>query len=202
MSWIRLTNMIRLTVLTSLLLLPALACRNAPMPGGASVAAAEGSGSAEGATALAVSTTAFAPGGAIPRSFTCDGEGVSPDLLWTAAAGSVQSFAVIADDPDAPRGTFTHWLAWNIPAQSKGLEKNMPNDETLANCARQGRNGFGRTGYAGPCPPAGTTHRYFFKVFALDAKLDLKAGADRDELESAMKGHVMAQGEVMGTYGR
>jgi Raf kinase inhibitor-like YbhB/YbcL family protein len=188
--------------LTSLLLFLALACRNTPMPGGTSVAAAGGSGTAEGATALAVSSTAFSPGGAIPRSFTCDGEGVSPDLSWSEAPAGVQSFAVIAEDPDAPRGTFTHWLVWNIPGQSKGLEKNVPNDETLANGARQGRNGFGRTGYAGPCPPAGTAHRYFFKVFALDAKLDLKAGAGRDELESAMKGHVMTQGEVMGAYGR
>jgi Raf kinase inhibitor-like YbhB/YbcL family protein len=181
-----------------ILLLLALAWRDARVAGGTSVEAAEGTG----AGVLAVSTTAFLSGGAIPRSYTCDGEGTSPDLSWTGAPAGVQSFAVIADDPDAPSGTFTHWLIWNSPAQSKGLEKGVPNDETLTDGARQGRNGFGRIGYAGPCPPPGTMHRYFFKVFALDRKLDVRADAGRDELDSAMNGHVLAQGRVMGTYGR
>jgi len=152
--------------------------------------------------ALAVTTTAFSPGSAIPMSYTCDGADASPELSWTGVPAGVQSFAVIADDPDAPRGTWTHWLIWNTPGQSRGLPKGVLKDETLDDGSSQGRNDFGRIGYGGPCPPAGRPHRYFFKVFALDAKLDVKAGANRNELERAMKGHVLAQGEVMGKYGR
>jgi hypothetical protein len=151
---------------------------------------------------LAVTTTAFSPGGAIPKSYTCEGADASPDLSWSGAPVGVQSFALIADDPDAPVGTWTHWLIWNIPAQSTGLPKGVPKDETLRDGTSQGRNDFRRVGYGGPCPPPGKPHRYFFKVYALDAKLDLRAGANRNELERAMKGHVLAQGELMGKYGR
>jgi len=151
---------------------------------------------------LAVTTTAFSPGGAIPKSYTCDGADASPDLSWSGAPAGVQSFALIADDPDAPVGTWTHWLIWNIPAQSTGLPKGVPKDETLRDGTSQGRNDFRRVGYGGPCPPPGKPHRYFFKVYALDAKLDLRGGANRNELERAMKGHVLAQGELMGKYGR
>ena len=151
---------------------------------------------------IAVRTRAFSPGGAIPKSYTCDGADASPDLSWSGAPIGVQSFALIADDPDAPVGTWTHWLIWNIPAQSKGLPTDMPKDETLGNGACQGRNDFRHIGYRGPCPPPGKPHRYFFKVYALDAMLNLKTGAKRDELEGAMKGHVLAKGELMGKYGR
>jgi Raf kinase inhibitor-like YbhB/YbcL family protein len=109
---------------------------------------------------------------------------------------------LIADDPDAPVGTWTHWLIWNIPPQNSGLPKGVPKDETLDDGTRQGKNDFRCIGYGGPCPPPGKPHRYFFKVYALDATLDLRAGANRDELERAMKGHVLAQRELMGKYGR
>ena len=151
---------------------------------------------------LAITTTAFSPDRAIPKNYTCDGADTSPDLSWSGAPAVVQSFALIVDDPDAPVGTWTHWLIWNIPAQSSALRKNVSKDETLGDGSRQGRNDFRRIGYGGPCPPPGKPHRYFFKLYALDAKLDLKAGATKNELERAIKGHVLAQGELMGKYGR
>jgi len=152
--------------------------------------------------ALAITTKAFSEGGAIPKMYTCDDADTSPDLSWSGAPAGVQALALIADDPDAPAGTWTHWLVWNIPAQSNGLAKGVPKNETLGDGARQGRNDFRRVGYGGPCPPAGKPHRYFFRLYALDRKLDLKAGASRKELEQAIEGHVLAQGELMGKYGR
>jgi hypothetical protein len=187
-----------LLLLSGVLLLPVFACRDARTSGKADTSTIEGGG----AMSLMVTTTAFSPGGAIPKSYTCDGTDASPDLSWSGAPAGVQSFAMIADDPDAPVGTWTHWLIWNIPAQSAGLLKGVPKDETLIDGTRQGRNDFRRIGYGGPCPPPGKPHRYFFKVYALDTKLDLKAGANRDELERATKGHVLTQGELMGKYGR
>ena len=151
---------------------------------------------------LAVTSTAFPAGGAIPKSYTCDGTDVSPDLSWSGAPAGVQSFALIADDPDAPVGTWTHWLIWNIPPHSAALPQGMPKDETLNDGTRQGRNDFRRIGYGGPCPPPGKPHRYYFKLIALDAKLELKAGAARGDLDQAIKGHVLAQGELMGKFGR
>jgi len=187
-----------LLLLSGVLLLSVFACRDARTSGKADTSTIEGGG----AMSLMVTTTAFSPGGAIPKSYTCDGTDASPDLSWSGAPAGVQSFAMIADDPDAPVGTWTHWLIWNIPAQSPGLLKGVPKDETLIDGTRQGRNDFRRIGYGGPCPPPGKPHRYFLKVYALDTKLDLKAGANRDELERATKGHVLAQGELMGKYGR
>lgn len=151
---------------------------------------------------LAITTKSFSPGSAIPKNSTCDGADVSPELSWSGAPDGVQSFALIADDPDAPVGLWTHWLIWNIPAHNAELPKGVPKIETLSDGARQGRNDFQRIGYGGPCPPPGKPHRYFFKLYALSAKLELKAGAGRNELEAAMKNHILAQGELMGTYGR
>lgn len=186
----------RLFALSSILLVTVFACRSTRTRGEA--------GTSEGGSAMsiAVTTTAFPPNGAIPANYTCDGADVSPDLSWSGAPSGVQSFALIAQDPDAPAGTWTHWLIWNIPAQSTGLPKRVPQDETLGDGARQGRNDFRRIGYNGPCPPRGKAHRYFFRLYALNAKLDLRAGANRNELEEAMKGHVLAQGELMARYGR
>ena len=152
--------------------------------------------------ALAITTKAFSEGGTIPKIYTCDESDASPDLSWSGAPAGVQAFALIADDPDAPAGTWTHWIIWNIPAQSTGLAKGVPKDETLNDGSRQGRNDFRRVGYGGPCPPAGKPHRYFFKLYALDRKLDLKAGANRKELEEAIEGHMLAHAELMGKYGR
>jgi len=152
--------------------------------------------------AFTLTTTAFSAGGEIPKKYTCDSADVSPSLAWSDAPAGAQSFALIADDPDAPVGTWTHWLIWNIPGKSRGLAENVLKMDTLADGTRQGRNDFRRIGYGGPCPPPGKPHRYFFRLHALDSVLDLKAGVSRAELELAMKGHVLAQAEVMGKYGR
>ncbi len=151
---------------------------------------------------FALSTTAFAAGGAIPKKYTCDSADVSPALNWNNAPAGTQSFALIADDPDAPVGTWTHWTIWDIPANSTSLPEGVPKVEQTTDGARQGKNDFKHIGYGGPCPPAGRPHRYFFKLYALNAKLDVKGGASRGELESAIKGHVLAQAEWMGAYGR
>ena len=151
--------------------------------------------------ALKLSSTAFSNGSDIPVKYTCDGNDVSPALSWSDAPKDTTSFALIADDPDAPSGTFTHWVLYAIPANTQQLPEGVPADEET-NVGRQGRNGFGRTGYGGPCPPPGRPHRYFFKLYALNAPLNLKPGASRNELESAMKGHVIAHTEIMGRYQR
>jgi Raf kinase inhibitor-like YbhB/YbcL family protein len=155
-----------------------------------------------GAMAFALKTTAFPEGGNIPKQYTCDGPDVSPTLNWHDAPAGVQSFALIADDPDAPVGTWTHWVIWNIPASAAALPEGVPKNETLPDGARQGRNDFKKIGYGGPCPPPGKPHRYFFRLYALDSKPDVKAGAGRNELERAMKGHILSQAELMGKYGR
>ena len=147
-------------------------------------------------------TTAFADGSGIPKKHTCDGVDVSPALAWNDAPAGAQSFALIADDPDAPVGTWTHWIIWNIPAKATALPEGVAKSGPSEDGESQGRNDFRRIGYGGPCPPPGKAHRYFFKLFALNTKLDLKAGAGRDALERAMKGHILSQTELMGTYRR
>lgn len=152
--------------------------------------------------AFTVQSTAFAAGGTIPARYTCDGANLSPALSWKDAPAGTQALALIADDPDASAGTWTHWLLWNLPPQATLLPEGVPPAETLANAARQGRNDFRRLGYGGPCPPPGKAHRYFFRLYALDTRLELKPGAARRDLEHAMEGHVLAQAEWMGRYGR
>lgn len=154
------------------------------------------------AMSLTVSSTSFQSGGEIAKKFTCDGEDVSPEITWNGAPDGVQAFALIADDPDAPVGTWTHWVLYDLPASSTRLNEGLPKSEQLPDGSKQGRNDFRKVGYNGPCPPAGKPHRYFFRVYALDRKLDVKAGAARSEVERAMSGHVQAQGEYMGTYRR
>ena len=150
---------------------------------------------------FAVKSASFPEGGTIPKQYTCDAADVSPALTWADAPEGTQSLALIADDPDAPVGTWTHWIIWNIPP-GEALPEGQPKTDTLNDGSRQGRNDFKRIGYGGPCPPAGKAHRYFFRLYALNAKLDLKAGASRADLEHAMKGRVLAQAELMGKYGR
>ncbi len=152
--------------------------------------------------AFALTTTAFAENAAIPRKHSCDGADLSPALNWSDVPAAAQSLALIADDPDAPVGTWTHWILWNIPAEVTGLPEGVPKVQVIENGALQGKNDFKRIGYGGPCPPPGKPHRYFFKLYALDAMLDVKGGASRKELEAAMKRHVLSQAEVMGRYGR
>jgi hypothetical protein len=149
-----------------------------------------------------LSSTFFVPGGMIPKQFTCDGTDVSPALEWSGAPKNTKSFSLIADDPDAPVGTWVHWVLYDLPADAKQLAEGVPKDEQLANGARQGRNDFRRMGYGGPCPPPGPAHRYFFKLNALDALLNLKAGGSKAEVEKAMAGHILAQATLMGRYQR
>jgi len=149
-----------------------------------------------------ISSSAFSEGEMIPKKFTCDGPDVSPQLSWNGAPTSTHSFALIMDDPDAPVGTWVHWVLYNLPADTKELPEGVEKKEQLANGALQGRNDFRKVGYGGPCPPPGKPHRYFFKLYALDANLDLKAGATKADVERAMKGHVLGQAQIIGRYGR
>jgi Raf kinase inhibitor-like YbhB/YbcL family protein len=151
---------------------------------------------------LALKTTTFANGGEIPKRHTCSDADLSPALSWNGVSPAAHSLALIVDDPDAPKGTWTHWLLWNIPAHLTALAEGVLAREVLENGACQGRNDFNRIGYGGPCPPPGKVHRYFFKLYALDTALNLKAGASRQELERAMKGHVLSHAEWMGMYRR
>jgi Raf kinase inhibitor-like YbhB/YbcL family protein len=152
--------------------------------------------------AISLSSNAFPGEGTIPKKFTCDGPDVSPPLTWSGAPANTQSFALIVDDPDAPVGTWVHWVLYDLPADTKDLAEGVPKLEQLPNGAKQGRNDFRKIGYGGPCPPPGKPHRYYFKLYALDKKFDLKPGATKAEIESAMKGHILAQGEFMGRYKR
>jgi hypothetical protein len=153
-------------------------------------------------TTLHLTSAAFAAGGTIPQKHTADGADVSPALAWDAVPAETKSLALICDDPDAPRGTWVHWVIWGLPPAVRELAENMPREATLASGAKQGRNDFGRLGYGGPAPPRGPVHRYFFKLFALDHLPEVEPGATKTELERAMKGHVLARGELMGKYGR
>ena len=149
-----------------------------------------------------ISSTAFPDGGMIPKKFTCDGVDVSPPLSWTPAPAVTQSFALIMDDPDAPVGTWVHWLIYNFPANTRELPEGVEKQEQLASGATQGRNDFRRIGYGGPCPPPGKPHRYYFKLYALDTELTLKGGATKPELEHAMKSHILGKTELVARYGR
>jgi hypothetical protein len=151
---------------------------------------------------MELKSTSFAQGAAIPRRHTCDGEDMSPPLEWGAAPAGTASFALICDDPDAPAGTWDHWLIWNIPGSAAGLPEGLPADGQLADGARQGANGWRTVGYRGPCPPRGKPHRYFFRLYALDRLLDLPPGAGKPQLQQAVRGHVVDQAELMARYGR
>jgi len=151
---------------------------------------------------LQMSSAAFSSGEAIPKKFTCDGPDVSPQLKWNDPPAKTQSMALIMDDPDAPGSTWVHWVLYDLPANTRELPEGVAKQEQLSSGARQGRNDFEKTGYGGPCPPPGKPHRYFFKLYALDNKLNLKSGATKAELERAMKSHVLGQAELIGKYGR
>jgi Raf kinase inhibitor-like YbhB/YbcL family protein len=149
-----------------------------------------------------LSSTAFQEGETIPKQYTGDGKDVSPPLTWADPPEGTKSFVLICDDPDAPRGTWTHWVLYNLPADQRKLDEGVPTDESLANGAKQGKNDFGKVGYGGPAPPRGKPHRYFFRLYALDTTLGLPAGATRDKVVGAARGHVLAEGQLMGHYGR
>ena len=151
---------------------------------------------------MKLKSASFEEGVAIPVRHTCDGADVSPPLEWSGAPPAVKTFALICDDPDAPAKTWVHWVLFNLPAATARLNENVPKAELLDDGARQGTTDFGRVGYGGPCPPPGKPHRYFFRLYALDRSLDLKPGTTKAEVERAIKGHVLAEAQLMGTYGR
>jgi Raf kinase inhibitor-like YbhB/YbcL family protein len=150
---------------------------------------------------MKLTSSAFMENGPLPLDYTCDGADQSPPLQWNESPRNTRSFALIVDDPDAPGGTFVHWVLFNIPASVNSLEENQPAEEMLDNGASQGTNDFKNLGYGGPCPPSGT-HRYFFKLYALDEVLALKQGATKGDLLSAMKGHILAETQLVGTFQR
>jgi Raf kinase inhibitor-like YbhB/YbcL family protein len=151
---------------------------------------------------LDITSTAFVEGQTIPKQHTGDGKDTSPPLRWSDPPEQAKSFALICDDPDAPRGTWVHWVLFNLPAEARELREGIPTEETLDNGARQGKSDFGAIGYGGPAPPKGKPHRYYFKLYAVDVMLDLPAGATKAQLLAALKGHVLAEGQLMGLYGR
>jgi Raf kinase inhibitor-like YbhB/YbcL family protein len=148
-----------------------------------------------------IQSPAFQDGGAIPKLYTCKGKNVSPPLSWSAVPAGTQSIALIVDDPDAPKGTFDHWVVFNLPPDSKGLPEAVPPGKSLSDGAEQGVTTNRKNGYLGPCPPSGV-HRYFFRIYALDKKTDLKSGATKSELLKAMLGHVLSEGQLMGTFSK
>jgi Raf kinase inhibitor-like YbhB/YbcL family protein len=150
---------------------------------------------------IKLTSAAFKDGESIPRAYTCDGVNISPPLEWSGAPKTAKTIAIVCDDPDAPAGTWVHWVLYNMPAENIGLVENLPATESVKAGGFQGLNDFGKTGYGGPCPPSGT-HRYSFRVYAVDSELPLKAGATKADLMKALEGHVLMQGQLMGTYRR
>ena len=151
---------------------------------------------------IKITSTAFADGQPIPAKYTCDGSDISPPLQWTNTPANTKSFALICDDPDAPMGIWVHWVLYDLPANMTGLAEDVPKTQVTVGGAKQGMNSWPRLGYGGPCPPPGKSHRYFFKLYALDTLLDLKPGLVKRDLLKAMEGHVLAEGQLMGTYQR
>ena len=193
----------RIVLFVSLMLANAIACssRQQPAHPPAISQASVNNSTAPQKPEIKLTSTAFKEGDAIPRGYTCDGANVSPPLEWTGVPKSAKTIAIITDDPDAPSGTWVHWVLFNLPAEGLGLIENTPQAETLTGGGVQGKNDFGKIGYGGPCPPSGT-HRYFFKFYALDSELPLQAGATKAEIEQAMQGHIVAEAQLMGTYHR
>lgn len=150
---------------------------------------------------MQLTSSAFSQGDPIPTKYTCDGDDVSPPLAWGDPPQGTASFVLINDDPDAPVGTWVHWVLYNLPANARSMPEAVPSDAELPDGSRNGQNSWRRLGYGGPCPPGGT-HRYFFKLYALDTVLDLASGANKEEVLKAMEGHILGQAELMGVYSR
>ena len=153
-------------------------------------------------TTLKLTSTAFEPNGVIPQKYTCEGKDESPPLRWSGFPSGTKSFALICDDPDAPVGTWVHWVVYDIPPEAQELAEGLPKTETLPNGVKQGITDFRRVGYGGPCPPPGSFHRYFFKLYALDTKPNLPPKQTKQQLLKAMEGHILAQVERIGHYKR
>ena len=150
---------------------------------------------------IKITSTAFKEGGMIPKQYTCDGQDMSPPLAWTSIPEGTKSLALISDDPDAPVGTWVHWVLFNLPPEVTELPEHVPPTKTLENGAKHGKNDFRKIGYGGPCPPGGT-HRYYFKLYALDTVLDAEPGITKQKLLQAIQGHILAEGQLMGKYTR
>ena len=150
---------------------------------------------------FALTCPAFTDGAAVPAVYTCDGRDVSPPLAWAEPPAGTKSFALISDDPDAPGKTWVHWVVYNLPASTRNVPEAVPAKPELPDGTRQGTTDFGRPGYGGPCPPSGT-HRYYFKLYALDTMLTLPPGATKRQVEAAVQHHILAQAQLMGTYRR
>jgi Raf kinase inhibitor-like YbhB/YbcL family protein len=151
---------------------------------------------------IQITSAAFVDGQPIPVKYTCEGQDMSPPLKWSNAPANTKSFALIADDPDAPAGTWVHWVLYDLPATATELAENTPKSQQLPNGAKQGLNSWPHLGYGGPCPPPGRPHHYFFKIYALDQMLGLKSVATKKDLLKAMEGRVLAEGQLIGTYQR
>jgi Raf kinase inhibitor-like YbhB/YbcL family protein len=151
---------------------------------------------------LLIQSNLFVANGPIPVAYTCSGDNKSPALAWSGVPAATISVALIVRDPDAPMGSYVHWVLYNLPASVTGLPAGLPTTATLENGAVQGVSGRGTSGYQGPCPPPGPAHHYHFRVYALDIKLNLAAGANADEVEQAIKGHILASADLVGTFAR
>lgn len=156
-----------------------------------------------GGKLMKVESPSFKDGDVIPKKYTCDGENISPPLIWLGYPKEAKSFVLIVDDPDAPVGTFTHWVVYDIPISETSLKENFPKDGQVGS-VKQGRNDFGKIGYGGPCPPKGHGyHRYFFRIYALNVEsLGLHPGATRKQVESKMRGYILSEGYTVGRYKR
>ncbi len=155
-----------------------------------------------GSESMQIQSSAFNEGDTIPRKHTCDGEDVSPQLTWSAAPEGTKSFVLICDDPDAPVGTWVHWVLFGLSSDTTELPEGVPDGEEVLGGAKHGRTDFGNLGYGGPCPPPGPAHRYFFKLYAIDTEPPLGAGATKADVMAAIEGHILAEGRLMGRYGR
>ncbi|MGH7941737.1 MAG: YbhB/YbcL family Raf kinase inhibitor-like protein [Limisphaerales bacterium] len=153
-----------------------------------------------GVATMRLTSAAFADGHAIPKKYTCHGRDISPPLQWKDAPAGTKSIALTCEDPDAPSGTFTHWVIYNVPATAGGFSENVAKTATLPDGSRQGKNSFGNTSYNGPCPPAGKAHHYIFKVYAVYTTLTLDSAPDKEDLLHAINGHILAKGELTGTF--
>ncbi len=193
-----LARWVRLFCLLALLIATISGCGTATTP------SAEGTPIGDFAPSIPLTSEAFVNDQPIPQKYACNGDNVSPPIHWGDTLPDVKSFALIMDDPDAPGGTYVHWVVYSIPPTARSLPEDVPADTDITGITgggKQGANGSGKSAYGGPCPPGGT-HHYFFKLYALDIMLDLPAGSTRSQLEQAMKGHVLAYGELVGLYSK
>ncbi|MEN2998947.1 MAG: YbhB/YbcL family Raf kinase inhibitor-like protein [Brevinematia bacterium] len=150
---------------------------------------------------IKVSSSAFKDGDFIPRKYTCDGDDISPEIRIEGIPTGTKSLVLINDDPDAPVGVWDHWILYDIPPNTNTIPEGIKPEREFPNGMKHGINSWGRVGYGGPCPPSGT-HRYYFRVYALDIQLNLPPGATKQKILKAMEGHILAQGELMGKYAR